>query len=129
MATGRRQRRPHRIRQIGLGLIGQLVGENSLGHEIVEQALVGIGKAVVLREQTVDIEPPLADFERIAGNAELECIRGRRGHRIAAENVAGERPQPAIEDRHQLVGIAVQQHRALFQLHAGEVEQRVETNA
>ncbi len=45
----------------------------------------------------------------------------------AVQHVAGQRAQAPVEDADQLVGVGVEQHAALLQLDAGEVEQRVET--
>ena len=80
-------------------------------------------------QQPVDIEPALADLQRAGRDADLEGVGGGRRDRGAPEHVAGQGAQAAIEDLVQLVESASSRTRALLELHAGIVEQRIEADS
>ncbi len=126
MAARRGQR--GRIGQVGLGRVADRVGEFALGEQIIEQAFGGVGRAcaMVFRKQAVDVKAALADLQRSAGDADLEGVAGGGGDPCAAEHVAAQGAQSAIDDPGELVHVGVEQDTALRELHACIVEQRVE---
>ena len=85
---------------------------------------------MVFGEQAVDVEAAFADLQRAAPRRVILKASGVVDDTVARPSViAGQRARSAVDNRHQLVDVGIEQHAALLELDARVVEQRVEAHS
>ena len=83
--------------------------------------------AVILGEQTVDVDAAAADGQRAGGDLNTKAIRGFSRHGAPADNIRRLGAQTAVEQRDPFVPVRVQLHPPLLHEHAAEVVFRIES--